>query len=869
MIRYNDVKHISTEEYFKNNQFSIDAFNKKYAQIINGKLETYPQALKRVCDFIASVEETPELQAYWSERWFDEIWEDWWHPAGSIMQGADSKKSISLSNCTTISLGTNRPEEEWDNLESIYKNTAYTVAKTAAFRQGLGVDFSRLRPRSAKVLNSANESTGAIHWMREIDGIGYQVGQRGRIPAMLFSLNVKHPDVIEFIKAKSDTTFIQNANISVQCTDDFYMAVYADADWEMRFEVPAQKSGDKIYIDAHSIDMNTNVEYDIYGNKRYFKYALNSREAEVIVKTEKARTILELIAKGMFTYAEPGIQNIDMARKWSNSDYVYNPADIYDSRIVSSNACSEQYLSRESLCVLASINSGKFSILPELYEQELSKIAPSVNRFLDNVNEAELRFKTFATPHQELAIQKLRRTGAGSTNWAAWFFKQKLDYASPESIQKAKAFNRCYNYYLYKSSIELGAEKGNFGLFDKDKYIQSPFIQHMMEQGLEFDTMRNVTCSSIAPTGTLSLMFRDLVMSYGVEPGFGIYYWKRTRISGKYEYYFNVPAVVREVFKNAGYEIPMSSDTLKDTWDGSVGRPIAEFIEKHKEAVGIVFKQATEIDPLHKLEFMSHLMKDCDSSISVTYLLPESSSWQEVYNFILRAYEKGVKSIAAYPDRKMYGIVSFMPFKDLAKKLIVENVDIHPQNFSESELAELNLTKTTATPSASANKREKTLPADVYTITVKGEKFIIAVGLQGNAPYEVFGGKITSELDKYSFHHKPGHITKVTKGQYKLEFEQEVIESLSQHFTPIEQMFFRLISTSLRHGTPIKFLIEQMNKSVEDITSLASAVARVLKKYIKNGEIATGMECPSCKSRSLIYIDGCASCSNCSWSKCN
>ena len=140
MIKFEDVKDISTEEYFKGNNFSIDVFNKKYAI----DKETYVIALKRVCDYIALAEKEEDRE-YWSARWFDEIYNDWWHPAGSIMQGANSGRKISMANCTTISLGVNDTENEWDNLESIIKNGAYTVAKTAAYRQGLGVDISWLR----------------------------------------------------------------------------------------------------------------------------------------------------------------------------------------------------------------------------------------------------------------------------------------------------------------------------------------------------------------------------------------------------------------------------------------------------------------------------------------------------------------------------------------------------------------------------------------------------------------------------------------------------------------------------------------------------------------------------------------------------
>jgi ribonucleoside-diphosphate reductase alpha chain len=139
-------------------------------------------------------------------------------------------------------LGGNDNKKEWDSLEGIIRNTAYTVAKSAAYRQGLGVDFSRLRPAGMKVNNSSNISTGSTHWMQFIDNIGYYVGQYGRIPAMLFSLSCSHPDIEEFVKIKSDLHKIQNANISVQCSNDFYEAAIKDKDWELTFEIPEIKA---------------------------------------------------------------------------------------------------------------------------------------------------------------------------------------------------------------------------------------------------------------------------------------------------------------------------------------------------------------------------------------------------------------------------------------------------------------------------------------------------------------------------------------------------------------------------------------------------------------------------------------------------
>jgi len=861
MVKFEDVKDMSTEEYFNGNKFSVDIFNKKYSR--NG--ETYVQALKRVCDYIASAEDTEEKRKYWAERWFDEVFEDWWHPAGSIMQGADSGQNISLANCTTVSVGTIDEENNWDNLEAIFKNTAYTVAKCAAARQGLGFDVSKLRPKKMTVRNSSKESSGVIHWMKFLDSIGNYIGQFGRQPAILQSLNISHPDIKEFITVKSDYTKIQNANISVQITNDFMDAVKNNGLWRLHFEIPEIKEGQKIYLDVHSVDMDSKKDE----NGKWYRLALKERPAESVEEYVNARELLELLAKNMAMNAEPGVQFIDMAKYWSNSDYVYDKNADYDSRIISTNACSEQYLSRESLCVLASINCGKFS--KNDYEKELDIIGHSINRFLDNVNEMELRDKTYATPHQRLAIESLRRTGAGLTNISAWLFKHNLEYGSKEGNEVLEKFNERYNYYLYKSSIVLGKEKGNFGLFSEEKFTKSPFIQHMMTKGLKFKTMRNVTCSSVAPTGSLATQFRDFVMSYGVEPSFGIYFWKRTRISGQYEYYFCVPNVVREYFKENGYEIPMDKDTIKDTWDGSLGKPIAKFIDDHKEILNIKFKNATEVNVQDKLDLMSRLMKDVDSSISVTYTLPEGSTWKDTYDLIVGAYEKGVKSIAAFPDKKMYGIVSFISFKDLAVKLIKENVQISDVNLNEEERKELGLIKTGSQQVSNVNapKRQKILDHDVHVVTSKGKKYIVSIGKQDGKLYEIFGGLIPENL-QFKFSHKPGKMTKLSQGHYTLEIGEDIlIKNFGDIFTAEEQMLFRMISTSLRHGIPVKFVVQQLAKSSEDISSLTAAVGRVLKKYIQDGETVNGMKCPSCGSTELIYGDGCVSCSSCGWSRCS
>lgn len=376
-----------------------------------------------------------------------------------------------------------------------------------------------------------------------------------------------------------------------------------------------------------------------------------------------------------------------------------------------------------------------------------------------------------------------------------------------------------------------------------------------------------ITNNGLISHNTLSLMFSNLVSSYGIEPAFFMYYWKRTRISGEYKYYFCIPNDVRKLFEERGYKIPIESDSIEDTWDGKNGKEIAKFIEENKDKVNLVFNESTNINHFDKLDLMSKVMKNIDSSISVTYNLPENSNENDIYDFILKAYQKNVKSIAAFPDKKMYGIVSKIPFKELAQKLISEGIEIHSQNFNDEEKLQLNISSEDIN-SSSAPKRPETLIADVYCVTVKGQKFILAIGLLNKKPYEIFGGHMNGL--NFKFNYKRGTITKTSRGKYKLEFDDIEVENFSTQFTPVEKTLFRLLSSNLRHGVPIKYIVEQLNKAEDEMFTIQSAAARVLKKYIHDNETVTGSECPNCKMQNtLIYLEGCIQCSNCNYQKCN
>ncbi len=229
----------------------------------------------------------------------------WLGFGGGLYRSAmNPNKNVSAVNCTTL-----YPPE--DNLESIAEGW-YWWAKFAATGQGEGIDLSKLRPNKAIVHNSSNTSTGPISFMRTYDAILKEIAQEGRRGASLISLNINHPDILDFITVKDQEGILETANISIQVTDEFMNCVLKDQEWKFTY----------------------------------------TNEFETIASKIPARRLLRLIAEHAHKAGDPGLQFIDIARRYSNSDYLGYP-------IVSTNACSEQWLDGHNTCLLSSLNLAK------------------------------------------------------------------------------------------------------------------------------------------------------------------------------------------------------------------------------------------------------------------------------------------------------------------------------------------------------------------------------------------------------------------------------------------------------------------------------------------------------------------------------
>jgi len=822
-INFDDVKDIKAEEYFKDNQYAVNMFNSKYAVTKDdGEKETPAEVFYRISDGLSKYEN--DNKEYYRDIWFSLMYDGWFRPGGSIISTIGINKKCSTMNCTTIPI-------EDDSLESIAK-AEYTLMKCAAYRQGMGIDLSNLRPRGSKLGNAAEESTGVVPWVEKFNNVGEYVGQKGRIPAILESLRVHHPDIEEFINCKRTGNKIKNANISVQITDSFMEHLKSERPWTLWFDTNHEE-----------IRKEVDPEY-----------------------------IINMIADAACNSAEPGVQFIDRLRKGTLAHAIYEHTGNPIYKIISSNACSEKILPPYGVCLLLSINMEKFSTDKKTYKKELEYIVPYLVRLCDNVTEYELENDLSPVPEQRNILEKLREIGMGITNLHGWLLKDNIQYDSDQALEMSENFMKHYSYNVFKTSVDLGKEKGNAPAFDeiKDKSIlmNSIYFRNIINGFYEGDynkitTLRNISNMSCAPVGSISNSFPTPCISSGGEPIIGPYYWRKTKAISKndWDYYFTIPLRVKEYILNF---IPKDTEDYNRLYnfsgseldnDGKIGLELIEIIEKY--ITKGFFKPAHEIDPMKKLDLLAGLYKWVDAAISCTFNLPVSATKEDVKNIYLQAYEKGVRAVSVYREGCREGVLIFEDPITNKKKYDKENLLCmqRPENIKYS----------------CAPVRPQELSCNIHHTTVKGEKWLVIIGLLNGLPYELFAGPQEDLYLPKSVEN--GIITKNGGGLYNLNIKIKKMDVEYKDIAdilmgPNERSMTRLISTGLRHGVPVEFISQQLKKTRADITEFASAVSRILGKY-ETMELSVKSKCPNC-GEPMVNSEGCIKCINeeCGYSRC-
>ena len=556
-------------------------------------------------------------------------------------------------------------------------------------------------------------------------------------------------------------------------------------------------------------------------------------------KTVKAKELWKLVVDSATKTAEPGLL------MWDN--IVKNlPAHSYpEFKTLTTNPCGEIPLSAYDSCRLISINLKHFvknAFTREAYFDltHFEQVARKAMRLSDDLIDLEIEkltaiIKLCDTQNEKELWTKLlkacvdgRRTGLGTHGLADAIARCNIRYDSEEGIELIDQIYKVLRDSAYAMSVKMAKERGEFPLFDWKLEKNNEFIKRLPEQikkEMSKHGRRNIALLTNAPTGSVSI---ESQTSSGIEPVFKNFYIRRRKLDQS----------------EAGTKADFV-DQMGDRWINFkvYHHNVLEYLETMKtDTVPDFFVESDGINWQNRVKIQATIQNYIDHSISSTINLPRGTTPEVVGELYLNGWKLGLKGITVYVDGSRDGVL------------------ITADTKKEEEFKQYK-----------APKRKQTLDCNIHHLTVKGEKWVVLVGLFDGKPYEVFGGlanKITSPSNN-----KSGKIIKKKTGHYQLTFgEDGLIDDIKEAFQNTQYSdLTRLISLSLRHGADVKFVVEQILKSeTESMTTFSKAVARVLKEYIKQGEEVTGSAstCPSCQGK-LVYQDGCATCKEgCGWSKC-
>ncbi|AXI47809.1 ribonucleoside-diphosphate reductase, adenosylcobalamin-dependent [Sulfitobacter sp. SK012] len=422
---------------------------------------------QRIANDLAQVEND---KSSWEKKFYEALEDFKYLPAGRITAGAGTARRVTLFNCFVM--GT--VPDSMGGIFDMLKEAALTMQQGG----GIGYDFSTIRPKGADVLGVSADASGPLSFMDVWDAMCRTIMSAGsRRGAMMATMRCDHPDVEDFIAAKSDAARLRMFNMSVLITDPFMDAVKADGPWDLKFN-------------------------------------------ETVYRTVQARDLWNRIMKATYEFAEPGVIFIDRINAANNLSYC--------ETIAATNPCGEQPLPPYGACLLGSINmarlvSDPFEDAAALDQDALSELVATAVRMMDNVVDVS----KFPLPEQEREAKAKRRIGLGVTGLADALLMVGLRYGSDEAAAQTEAWLKAIARAAYLASVDLAKEKGAFPLFDAEAFLASGTMLQMDEDvrdAIREHGIRNALLTSIAPTGTISLYAGNV--SSGIEPVFA-YAYKR------------------------------------------------------------------------------------------------------------------------------------------------------------------------------------------------------------------------------------------------------------------------------------------------------------------------------------------------------
>ncbi len=469
-----------TLDYFNGDELRARVFYEKYALKDHSGLvveRTPVDMWGRVARELASVETTDEKRREWEKKFYWLMENFRFIPGGRIMFGAGQSRRATLLNCYYLPV-------KGDSLENIF-DFCKEAGRTYSYGGGVGTDISILRPRGAPVNNSAVVSTGSVSFMELFSVTTGTIGQAGRRGALMITIHVGHPDVVDFINVKRDLTRVTHANISVCLTDKFMKAVENDENFELSFK----------------------------------------NEKADIRRLIRARELWDKLVSSAHASAEPGIIFWDSVKNESPTEY--NGMEVHGF-----NPCSEQCLEDYGCCCLGNINLSafvvdEFSDKARIDWRNLEKASRYATRFLDNV--LDYNSDRHPLPEQTKASLWSRRIGVGFTGLADMLIKLNLKYDTQQAVRFIDRMLEKIKNIVYDESTNLAKEKGKAPAVISERHLSRPFVSRLdpqVKENIKQHSVRNSCLLTVPPVGSGAILAGT---TSGIEPIFALSYVRKSK----------------------------------------------------------------------------------------------------------------------------------------------------------------------------------------------------------------------------------------------------------------------------------------------------------------------------------------------------
>ena len=668
-----------------------------------------------------------------------------------------------LSACFVLPVG--------DSMEEIFDaiKQAALIHKSGG---GTGFAFSRLRARNSVVASTSGVASGPVSFMKVFNAATEAVKQGGtRRGANMGILRVDHPDILEFISCKDDVREITNFNISVALTDEFMRAVEEKRDYAL-------------------INPRTREVFKIDGEPQNLS----------------AVTTFEKIVDHAWKTGEPGVIFIDRMNE-------ANPTHRFQE-IEATNPCGEQPLPPYDSCNLASVNLGKVILDPLPGHYSTSKPEEGVDwnklhelvklgvHFLDNVIDQN----KYPIKEIEQQTHGTRRIGLGIMGWADMLVQLGLPYNSEQALALGEKVMEFINTNGHFHSSELAKSRGKFPRWEESSFAD------------ESVAMRNTTVTTVAPTGTISIISG---CSSGIEPLFAISFVRNVMDGTKL---IDVNPFFEKIAKERGFYSMALMEKIAN------GNSIQE-MEEIPEDVRRVFVTAADVDPEVHVRMQAVFQKHCDTSISKTINFPSDANRDDVKTAYWLAYKLRCKGVTIY--------------RDGSRNDQVLSTGATPDSEVKAATDTEPVTKIIYKPRV--EDRPDCLSGITEKIKTGYGNLYVTINAKDGRPFEVFA--------------------QIGKSGFSTMADTEAV--------------CRMISLSLRSGLDVDDIIEQLlgiggsspvyqNGGV--VMSIPDAIAKVLKRHFGNGKQnqyaqTTYDVCPDCGGR-VQYDSGCVVCPSCGFSKC-